>query len=175
MGVVDEMRVVLVTDDDQGKASFTELGVPSAPATGAHVHMPEVISGAWYWETKRVPELPRYAGEPATDFVFPTPGGTLVGIFEWAPNSAGKFSAESVGALDSDDHGDDPEMHRTDTVDYEMIISGKMDVELPGGDVTTLGPGDLIIMGGAAHAWKNHYDEPCRYLAVVLSGVRTPG
>jgi hypothetical protein len=112
-------------------------------------------------------------GEPPTNFSFPAPGGTLVGIFEWAAHSAGKFTADHLDSSEGDDHNDDPDMHETDTVDYEMVISGKIDVELPGGLVTTLGPGDLIIMGGSAHAWKNHYDEPCRYLAVVVPGTRS--
>jgi hypothetical protein len=136
--------------------------------------MPDVLSGSWYWATSKIPELPKYVGEVATEFVFPAPGGTLVGIFEWAANSAGKFSSGDVGALEKGEH-DDPDMHRTDTIDYEMIISGKIDVELPGGIVTTLHSGDLIIMGGSAHAWKNVYDEPCRYLAVIVSAARSEG
>jgi hypothetical protein len=166
------MRVVLVSDDDKGRASFTELGTPNVPPAGAQVDMPDVLSGSWYWATSRAPELPHYVGEIPTAFAFPPAGGTFVGLFEWAANSAGKVSANSVGALEAGDHDDDPDMHRTDTVDYELIISGKMDVELPGGVTTTLKAGDLIVMGGSSHAWKNHYDEPCRYLAIVVSGSR---
>jgi len=51
MGVVDEMRVVLVSDDDKGRASFTELGTPNVPPAGAQVDMPDVLSGSWYWAT----------------------------------------------------------------------------------------------------------------------------
>jgi hypothetical protein len=174
MGVIDEMRVVLVRDDENGDADFKELGIPEVPPAGAHVNMPDVLSGSWYWGTSRAPELPTYVGDVATEFAFPPPGGTLVGIFEWAANSAGKFSSGDVAALEQDAH-DDPDMHRTNTIDYEMIISGKIDVELPGGKVTTLRPGDFIIMGGSAHAWKNVYEEPCRYLAIVVSGGRSSG
>lgn len=46
-------------------------------------------------------------------------------------------------------------MHATDSIDYEVVLSGKVDMELPGGKVRTLKPGDLLVMGGVPHAWKN--------------------
>jgi quercetin dioxygenase-like cupin family protein len=62
-------------------------------------------------------------------------------------------------------------MHQTDTMDYEVILSGKVDIELPGGQSRTLKAGSMLVIAGVPHAWKNPYDEDCVY-ALVLVGAR---
>ena len=52
----------------------------------------------------------------------------------------------------------DPAMHASDTIDYEVVISGKVDLELPGGKKRTLGPGDLLVMAGRT----SRLEEPVR-------------
>jgi hypothetical protein len=42
------------------------------------------------------------------------------------------------------------------------------DGELPGGQVRIPQPGSLLVMAGVPHAWKNHYDEDCFYMGVVV-------
>ena len=59
-------------------------------------------------------------------------------------------------------------MHASDTIDYNIVLSGKIDLELPSGKVHTLVPGDLLVMAGVPHAWKNRYDEDCIFLAVTI-------
>jgi hypothetical protein len=38
--------------------------------------------------------------------------------------------------------------HRTETMDYSMVLSGEIDVEFDSGQVVTMKPGDIIIMRG---------------------------
>ena len=57
-------------------------------------------------------------------------------------------------------------MHRTDTVDYVVVISGEMDMELETGMVH-LNAGDVIVQRGTLHNWINNGAEPCR-IAVTL-------
>jgi hypothetical protein len=65
-------------------------------------------------------------------------------------------------------------MHRSDTIDYEVIISGRVDIELGSGEVRTLVSGSCLVMGGAMHAWNNRYDEACLYAAIMVGGAGTP-
>ena len=58
-------------------------------------------------------------------------------------------------------------MHRTETIDYIIVLSGKIDMELDRGETVTIGPGDVMIQRGTNHAWRNRYEETCR-LAFVL-------
>ncbi|CAM5509143.1 cupin domain-containing protein [Streptomyces hirsutus] len=87
------------------------------------------------------------------------------------------FPAHSSGEVGANDLGDsmtvtdddgDAGMHASDTIDYEVVISGKVDLVLPGGKKRTLVPGDLLVMAGVPHAWKNPYDEDCVYIVVTV-------
>ena len=60
-------------------------------------------------------------------------------------------------------------MHTTATVDYEVVLSGRVVLELDDGETRELKAGDTVIQNGTRHAWRNPFDEPC-LLAVVLVG-----
>ena len=79
----------------------------------------------------------------------PPPGGSRFTMMEFQPGN-------SV-------HG----LHRTDTVDYAICISGEIDMFLNDVDYITMRPGDVLIQRGTLPAWANRGTEPCR-LAVVL-------
>ena len=56
----------------------------------------------------------------------------------------------------------------TDTIDYIVVMQGKIDMELePGGEVVTLHQGDVMVQRGTVHNWVNPYDQTC-VLAVIL-------
>jgi len=95
------------------------------------------------------------------------PGGSTFGIVCYAPNSAGKFDEAQRAAMGSNEVHDDG-MHKTESVDYDVVISGKIDVYLDGGEMRTLSQGSMIVMAGANHSWQNPYDEPCIFATVNL-------
>ena len=64
--------------------------------------------------------------------------------------------------------GNHPTMHRTETVDYIIVLSGKIDMELDDGETVTMGPGDVMVQRGTNHAWINRYDEVCRMVFVLI-------
>ncbi|MFI5627006.1 cupin domain-containing protein [Nocardioides sp. NPDC051685] len=168
MAIASEFELVVAACDADGKSHFIEAGSP------ATMEIPGALDGAFLWSTGGVASLPTSIGAAPADMSFPGPGGSNLGVFRFPARSAGKLD---VAALDRDDvegdaHGD-AGMHRTDTIDYEIIISGKVDIELPGGQVRTLSPGSILVMAGAPHAWRNHYDEDCTYVAVVV-GANAP-
>lgn len=51
--------------------------------------------------------------------------------------------------------GSPPLMHRTQSLDYGVVISGEMEMELDDGSVTPLKPGDVVVQRGTYHAWRN--------------------
>ena len=67
-----------------------------------------------------------------------------------------------------------PSMHRTDTLNYFVVLSGKMWALSEGKDVL-LEPGDFIIQTGCIHGWKVEGDEPCMLAAVLIDGVSNAG
>ncbi len=56
--------------------------------------------------------------------------------------------------------------HRTDSIDYIVVISGEIDMELDG-SVVHLKAGDVMVQRGTIHNWVNRGAAPC-VLAVVL-------
>jgi quercetin dioxygenase-like cupin family protein len=45
--------------------------------------------------------------------------------------------------------------HRTQTVDYDIVLSGEIDLILDDGEVVHLRTGDVIILRGGTHTWHN--------------------
>ncbi len=60
-------------------------------------------------------------------------------------------------------------MHRTNSIDYGIVLSGQVELELDDGAVTTAGPGDIIVQRGTMHLWRNRSaTETCRIVFVLI-------
>ena len=73
--------------------------------------------------------------------------GTVFRIVEFAPGVA-------------------PRVHRTDSIDYAVVISGEIDMELDN-SVVHLKAGDVLVQRGTIHNWVNRGNAPC-VIAFVL-------
>lgn len=60
-----------------------------------------------------------------------------------------------------------PSMHKTDTLNYFVLISGRLWALTEGKDVL-LEPGDFIIQQGCMHGWKVEGEEPALLAAVLV-------
>ena len=60
-----------------------------------------------------------------------------------------------------------PYMHATDTLDYLVVLSGQIVLQLEAGEVV-LNPGDLVVDRGVAHAWRNDTDQPASMVSVTV-------
>ena len=88
------------------------------------------------------------------------------------PDDPGKMAAVVAEAASRLDMGgvmedDNPGMHTTDTIDYGIILSGEIDLELDEGEVH-LGPGDVVVQRGTRHAWRNRGSEPCKIAFILI-------
>ena len=61
-------------------------------------------------------------------------------------------------------------LHRTDTVDYVICVSGEIDMDLDDGHSVTMRAGDVMVQRGTAHGWVNRSDQPCRLAFVLVDG-----
>jgi len=66
--------------------------------------------------------------------------------------------------------------HKTDTVDYGIILSGELVLELED-EVVNLHPGDVIIQRQTNHSWANRGTEPCvvAFILIALEGAKPTG
>ncbi|MDH3445002.1 MAG: cupin domain-containing protein [Deltaproteobacteria bacterium] len=73
--------------------------------------------------------------------------GTVFRVVEFGPGVAGR-------------------VHRTDSVDYAVVMSGEIDMELDD-SVVHIKAGDVLVQRGTIHNWVNHGTMPC-VIAFVL-------
>jgi mannose-6-phosphate isomerase-like protein (cupin superfamily) len=62
-----------------------------------------------------------------------------------------------------------PLMHRTESVDYGVVIEGELTLVLDDGEVQ-LRPGSVVVQRGTNHAWANRSGASCRMLFVLVDG-----
>jgi quercetin dioxygenase-like cupin family protein len=78
--------------------------------------------------------------------------------------------------------GQQSPMHRTNSLDYGIVLSGELELELDDGVKTLLHPGDIVVQRGTMHLWRNpSATETCRIVfvlteasAVAVEGVLLP-
>jgi quercetin dioxygenase-like cupin family protein len=63
--------------------------------------------------------------------------------------------------------GNSQRMHRTDSVDYAVVMAGEIDMELEEGDFVHLKAGDVLVQRGTIHNWVNKGVSTC-VIAFVL-------
>ncbi len=59
-------------------------------------------------------------------------------------------------------------MHRTNSLDYGLVLSGELSLELDDGAVTDLHPGDVVVQRGTIHAWINRGTVTARMAFILL-------
>ncbi len=83
-----------------------------------------------------------------------------------------KLEQQAPGAM-APMEPDAPGMHTTDSIDYVMVVSGEVTLDLDDGEQTVLRAGDVVIQNGTRHAWRNHGTEPCTIVGVAIGADRT--
>lgn len=59
-------------------------------------------------------------------------------------------------------------LHRTQSIDYGIVLAGEPDMELDGGETVHLRTGDVVIQRGTNHAWINRGNSMVRMAFVLL-------
>jgi quercetin dioxygenase-like cupin family protein len=88
-----------------------------------------------------------HADGAAREVATTDPNGTVFRIVEYRPGVA-------------------PRNHRTESLDYAVVLSGEIDMELDG-SVVKLRAGDVLVQRGTVHNWVNRGTVPC-VIAFVL-------
>ena len=138
-------RRIVTGHDAQGKSIIVSDGVPpqNNPMTGNGADFIEIWSS-----DQAVPTLSATPdSEPALrDFTMMPATGHLLRIIDVYPASEG---------------GSATPMHRTETLDYAVVIEGEIVLILDDSEVV-LGPGAVSVQRGTDHAWENRTDKRTR-------------
>lgn len=137
------------------------------------------------WKAAAVPALPFDGADPVAvvTSVVPDPHGSCLIIVRFPPDSvmtAPDFDGAAAGAeqlrflpglaesFDPDGSG----MHRTQTLDYDIILDGELWLDVDDGEPRHLKAGDIVIQNGTRHAWRNRGDRPATMAAVLIGANR---
>lgn len=142
-----------------------------------------------FWKTEASPVNSGAYVDPMVGPPCPLPppkGGTMFRFFQIAPekNEAGlsaeerdrrmarMFEAAGAGhaRLAMARH---PSMHRTDSVDYIVLLKGEVTALMDVGEVT-MKPFDVLIQRGTNHGWRNDGEEPALLVAVLVDAEPLP-
>src|SRR4051812_34519131 len=148
-----EVRRIVTGHDAEGKAvvaSDERIGAAASPTRPG-------ISRVEIWSTDRMPvdnSEGMAAAAQRKGFVVRhnyvgSGQGTVVRITEFAPG-APKF------------------MHRTETVDFAILLLGECDLELDDGKTVHLTQGDIVVQRGTMHAWVNNGSQPCTFAFILI-------
>jgi len=132
------------------------------------------------WGSNDLPTLPS-DGERLTTAWIPGPSGARFGI-SVLPSGYGATPEQlraGLAEIDRELPGlaptlelDEPGMHTTDTIDFVMVTSGSVTLEIDGGQRVELATGDCIVQNGTRHAWRNAGPEPCTLVITIVGAVR---
>jgi mannose-6-phosphate isomerase-like protein (cupin superfamily) len=133
------------------------------------------------WGSDLPPALPTEGAPPAQPTYFPSTSGYRFGFFSLPPNTTHRDDpdptsilaemATKLPGMAESMHPDGGGMHTTDTVDFDVVVSGEVWLELDDGAEKLLKAGDCVVQNGTKHAWHNRSAAPC-VLAICLLGAK---
>jgi quercetin dioxygenase-like cupin family protein len=123
-----------------------------APATNSKFPQAGLVS-TMMWCTDSAPcKMP--IGEDVEDMgarilgTAPPPKGTRFAVIDFPP-------------------GNHPHMHRTETIDYVIVIEGEIEMDMDDSTVK-LKAGDIMVQRGTNHAWANRSNKRARVAFVLI-------
>jgi mannose-6-phosphate isomerase-like protein (cupin superfamily) len=170
------VRRVVTGHDANGKAVFASdeavdpVTVGLIPGTEFHL----------LWGADQAPTFPDDGSPTPQPTYFPPLGGYRFGFFTVPPAQSSipadldieaalaEIDAKLPGLLGRMEP-DNPGMHTTDTIDFEVVVSGEVVLELDDGAEKVLRPGDTVVQNGTRHRWANRGTEAA-VVAVILLG-----
>jgi naringenin degradation protein FdeH len=181
-----KFRRVVTGHDADGQA----VVISDAPAPFVHVNR---VNPDWYsTDIFRTSEMPArilaQTGETTEGprRQMPTPNGTVLRINHFPPeteavrNMTPEESRRAFAALGNETAsthgrgGRHPLMHRTETIDYAIVLEGEITMVMDKEDVV-LRAGDTLVQCGTNHAWSNRSDKPAVVVFVLIDGAFEPG
>jgi len=76
-------------------------------------------------------------------------GGSVIRIVDMLPGKVSPF-------------------HRTNSIDYGIVLEGEIELELDDGARKTIHQGGIIVQRGTSHLWRNTSDKVCRIAFILI-------
>ena len=173
---------IITGHDSDGRADIAHT---DKLTHGAFKHQPGFAVNV-VWRTEPLPTIARRASAPVAAGVEPVlseRGGTVALRVTFPPDSVtsseqfdpAAFGAEFAERLPDLAASFDPDgsgFHRTDTIDYGVVLDGEICLDLDHGRSTRLQAGDVVVQLGTRHAWRNPSERPAQMFFVLIGAAR---
>jgi len=145
-----------------GKSVFLSTG----PAPQHHNRQEGLVRFHELWHTAQMPVPLDLVEETEPNErplrLPPETNGSVIRILDIHPGHVQAWQPRTDGRH--------PGMHRTQTLDYGILISGEIHMILDDKAEVCLHPGDVVIQRGTDHAWENRSDQVARIAFILLDG-----
>ena len=168
------MRRIVTGHDEEGK-SIISIDGPPARSIGEEVGG---LFELWNTDGNSIDTLDSLDRADQDIILSPPEGGTKFRCFQINPTPGGipmemmqEIAAEAFEKIGAAHHRIDtsrhPAMHKTETIDYIILLKGDVTLILDKEEVT-LEPFDVVVQRGTNHAWVNNGTEPALLIAVLI-------
>jgi mannose-6-phosphate isomerase-like protein (cupin superfamily) len=163
---------------------------PSGAAVVIDDHVDPITVGLapgiqWHriWGSDAPAALPAPGSNPEGPTVFPPPGGFRFGFLTMGPGDAAlpadfdldagiREMGEKLPGMMDVVEPEHPGMHTSNTVDYIIVLSGEVCLELDNEERVVVRAGEAVVQNGTRHAWHNLSDEPCVMATAIVGATR---
>lgn len=172
--MLQQVRRIVTANNEDGRSHIlddapTPHAIETAPNRG--------LINLWGIESFP-PDTADTDGAARISTLRPSDGGAIFRFFQLPPRTqtgGDRAAAEAEAAKAFEAMGDPdarvdtsrhPNMHRTISIDYIILLKGRVRLILDE-DETVLEPFDVVIQRETNHAWENLSDEPALLVAVL--------
>ena len=168
------MRRIITGHNEKGESVVTFEG-PPARSIGEDVGG---LFEIWNTDGKDVISTDDFDRADQDIILSPPDGGTKFRYFQINPLTEGvaeeilqELAADAFEKIGAGHHRVDtrkhPAMHKTETIDYIILLKGDVTLILDNEEVD-LKPFDVVVQRGTNHAWVNNGHEPALLIAVLI-------
>ena len=138
-----KLRRVVTGHNREGKSIVEQDGeIETLPGRPGFSQVP-------VWATKELPAKLTDGNPDAWKLGTTIAGGSVFRVIQYNPGVAERW-------------------HRTDSIDYAVILSGEIDMQMDEGEVH-LKAGDVVVQRGTTHNWVNRGTAPCVIAFVLIA------
>lgn len=168
---ISPVRRVVTGHDESGKAVVLMDGA----APNVRIRQASQLVSTLIWVTDETPADVSGSADRAARVigVAPPERGSTFRVVDFPPvGDTGSFDNEAIlreMGISHKGHGEgaNPFMHRTRSIDYAIVMSGEIVMQLDDSEIV-LKAGDVLVQQGNNHAWVNRGTENCRIAFVLI-------
>jgi quercetin dioxygenase-like cupin family protein len=174
--MVRKIRRIVTGHDARGRSIFVSDG-PSPHVLTIGGRTDFALTNLWVTDSAPARNVGSADAADRAVVLEPPKNGSIFRVVEFPPETGQAFDRTTAFSAMGADHAMDPDasrhpgMHKTDTVDYAIVLAGEIWALMDEGE-TLMKAGDCLVQRGTNHAWANRSDGPCLVAFILVSAER---